>query len=187
MNRTLWIVLGVLIVLVVGGIGTYNSLVGKEVAVTTAWAQVENVLQRRADLIPNLVESAKGYIKHEKEVLDNLARARSQYAGARTVGEKMEAAGAMGGALARLLVIVENYPNLKANESFARLMDELSGTENRIAVERKRYNEAVQEWNTAIRRVPNNLMAGIFGFSAKPFFEAEEGAETVPTVDFNRK
>ncbi|MBI5573724.1 MAG: LemA family protein [Elusimicrobia bacterium] len=174
----------VLILVVVIPVGMYNGLVRRDVAVTTAWSQVENVLQRRADLIPNLVSSVKGYMKHEKEILDNLAKARTQYTGAKTFNEKLKAGALMEGALARLLVIVENYPNLKANETFNRLMDELAGTENRIAVERKRYNESVQDLNTTIRRVPYNLIANQFNFKAKPFFEAESGAKAVPKVDF---
>lgn len=184
MNRNLWIALGIVGVLILGGVGLYNGLVGKDIAVTTAWSQVENVLQRRADLIPNLVESAKGYMKHERQILDNLAKARSAYAGARSQDEKVAAANDMGSALARLLVIVENYPNLKASETFGKLMDELAGSENRIAVERKRYNEAVQDLNTAVRRFPGNFVAGILGFKAKTFFEAAEGAKEVPKVNF---
>lgn len=185
-NKKIYVWIGViLLVLIIVG-GMYNGLVKKDVAVTTAWAQVENVLQRRADLIPNLVSSVKGYVKHEREVLDNLANARTQYAGAKTVEDKMKASNMMEGALARLMVIVENYPNLKANETFARLMDELSGTENRIAVERKRYNEAVQDLNMTIRRVPTNIIAGLFGFKEKQFFAAEPGAKAVPKVDFEK-
>ena len=178
------IAIGILIVLLIGMVGMYNSLVRKDVAVSTAWAQVENVLQRRADLIPNLVASVKGYVKHERGVLNDLANARTQYAGAKSIDEKIKAAGQMEGALARLLVIVENYPNLKANETFARLMDELSGTENRIAVERKRYNESVQDYNTTIRRVPYNLVSGFFHFAPKIFFEAAPEAKAVPKVNF---
>lgn len=174
-------------VLVLGAIGvqSYNGLVQKDIAVTSAWSQVENVLQRRADLIPNLVSTVKGFAKHEKEILDNLAAARAQYTGARSPDEKMKASGAMEGALARLLVVVENYPNLKANESFAKLIDELSGTENRITVERMRYNEAVKTYNTAIRVFPGRIFAGIFNFGPKEFFEAAPEAQAVPKVDFN--
>ncbi|HCJ67537.1 MAG TPA: LemA family protein [Elusimicrobia bacterium] len=184
MKRNWLIALGVVILVVLLLVGMYNGLVKRDVAVTTAWSQVENVLQRRADLIPNLVSSVKGYVKHEKEVLKNLADARTQYSAAKTTDEKIKAAGQMGDALSRLLVIVENYPNLKANETFNRLMDELAGTENRIAVERKRYNEAVQDLNTTIRRIPYNFIASVFGFKAKPFFEAEKEAKAVPKVDF---
>src|SRR5581483_5002759 len=139
-------------------------------AVDMAWSQVENVLQRRADLIPNLVASVKGYAKHEKDVLEQLAQARTKYAGAQSVPDKIAAAGEMGSALSRLMVVVENYPNLKADATFMRLMDELSGTENRISVERRRYNEAVQDYDLSIRRLPYNLVAGPMGFKEKPFF-----------------
>ena len=183
-SKGLIIVIIVIAVLLLGFGGIYNSLVKKDIAVTAAWSQVENVLQRRADLIPNLVSSVKGYVKHERAVLDNLAKARAEYTGAKSFDEKTKAAGMMEGALSRLLVIVENYPNLKANETFSRLMDELSGTENRIAVERKRYNEAVQDLNTSIKRFPQNFVASIFGFKSKPFFESEENAKTVPKVNF---
>lgn len=184
MNRTAAVILGIIVVAGIALAGMYNSLVRKDIAVTSAWAQVENVLQRRADLIPNLVSTVKGYAKHEKEVLKALADARAQYSGARSLDEKIKAGNAMESALARLLVIVENYPNLKANESFARLMDELSGTENRIAVERMRYNEAVQDFNTTIRRFPYNLLARAMGLAPKPFFEAAPEAKAVPKVSF---
>ena len=181
-----WIIIGVVLAFAALLMGMYNGMVQRDVQVSTSWAQVENVLQRRADLIPNLVNSVKGFAKHEKDILNNLANARAQYSGAKTVPEKIEASNRMESALARLMVIVENYPNLKANETFARLMDELSGTENRIAVERKRYNEAVQDFNTAVRRFPSNLIASVFGFKAKPFFEAAPEARTVPKVDFEK-
>ena len=186
MNKKTAIIIGVVVVLVLWTVGSYNGLVNRQVAVDQSWAQVENVLQRRSDLIPNLVATVKGYTKHERGVLDDLAQARTQYAGAKTVNEKMGAATQMGAALSRLLVIVENYPNLKANESFNRLMDELSGTENRIAVERKRYNEAVQVYDVSLRRFPQGLIASAFGFAPKPFFKAEPGAQAVPKVDFGQ-
>ncbi len=183
-----WIGLGLIGFLILAGgsaVQIYNGLVQKNIAVDGAWSQVENVLQRRADLIPNLVSTVKGFAKHEKSILDNLAAARAQYAGARSADEKMKASGAVESALARLLVIVENYPNLKANETFARLMDELSGTENRIAVERMRYNEAVKDLNTSIRIFPGNILAKLFGFAPRNFFEAAPEAQAVPKVDFN--
>ena len=186
MKRGLLIAAGVLFVLLLLGVGSYNGLVQRQVAVAASWSQVENVLQRRADLIPNLVSTVKGYAKHEREVFDRLATARAQYAGAASVEGKIKAANSMGEALSRLLVIVENYPNLKANESFNKLMDELSGTENRIAVERKRYNEAVQDYNLALRTFPRNLLAGAFNFQPKTFFEAQEAAKVVPKVDFSQ-
>ena len=183
-KKIVFVILGIVLLLAMGAVRAYNRLVNLDVGVSSAWAQVENVLQRRADLIPNLVSTVKGYAKHEKEILESLAEARSQYAGAKSIGEKMKASQTMEGALSRLLVIVENYPNLKANETFSRLMDELAGTENRIAVERKRYNESVQELNTALRKIPYNFFAGMFGFKEKPFFEAEAGSKTVPKVQF---
>lgn len=186
MSKKLFGALAVLVLLAILLGGMYNGLVKKSVAVDTAWAQVENVLQRRADLIPNLVATVKGYAKHEKDIFDQLAQARAHYAGATSVQGKMAAADEMGGALSRLMVIVENYPNLKANETFARLMDELAGTENRIAVERKRYNEAVQDYDVSIRRLPYNLIAGPMGFKEKPFFQAQPAAQEVPKVDFSQ-
>ena len=185
MNRTLAIILGAVLLIAIAFVGIYNRLVTMDVAVTTSWAQVENVLQRRADLIPNLVSTVKGFAKHEKDILDKLAEARTQYTGAKSPDEKMKAANQMEGALGRLMVIVENYPNLKANESFAKLMDELAGTENRIAVERMRYNQAVQDLNGAVRRVPYNIIAGPFGFKARNFFEAAPEAKAVPKVSFD--
>ena len=184
MSKSVAIFIGLVLISGILLVRMYNGLVQKQIGVDSAWAQVENVLQRRSDLIPNLVASVKGFAKHEKDVLTKLAEARTQYAGARSVDEKVKAANQMEGALARLLVIVENYPNLKANESFSKLMDELAGTENRIAVERMRYNQAVQDFNTTIRRVPQNLIARILGFTAKPFFEAAPEAKAVPKVSF---
>lgn len=181
-----WIIVGVLALLAIFSVSNYNGLVSREVAVNSAWAQVDNVLQRRSDLIPNLVSTVKGYAAHESQIFEQLAAARAQYSGARTTSDKMAAAGQMEGALARLMVVVENYPNLKANESFNRLMDELSGTENRIAVERKRYNEAVQNFNTGVLRFPQNIFARLFGFSPKTFFEAAPEARNVPKVDFGQ-
>jgi LemA protein len=146
---------------------------------------VENQLQRRNDLIPNLVNTVKGYAAHEKTVFEEVTNARSQWGKASTVEEKVKAAGAIDAALARLLLVVENYPNLKADQTFLRLMDELSGTENRIAVERMRYNEAVRDYNITVRRFPGNLIAGIFGYKvATEYFKAEEKAKTVPEVKF---
>lgn len=181
-----------IVIIVIAGIcvlsyfGIYNSFVKKEVTVSEAWAQVENVLQRRSDLIPNLVLTVKGYAKHEKEILDNLAKARASYAGAKTIDEKMKAGHEMGNLISRLMVIVENYPNLKANETFIRLMDELAGTENRISIERMKYNAAVSDFNVTIRSIPYNFVANKMGLTPKPFFEAEKGKKEVPTVDFNK-
>ena len=182
------VVVGVvlLVLLVVGGslAGVYNGLVTQNEQVKNAWAQVQNVLQRRADLIPNLVETVKGYASHEKEVFETVAEARSKLAGATTPREAATANAGLNSALARLLAIAENYPNLKANENFIRLQDELAGTENRIAVERMRYNDAVRAYNTAIKRFPTNLVASGFRFGEREYFEAEEGAKEVPKVKF---
>jgi LemA protein len=163
---------------------SYNRFVTQEEAIKAQWAQVENQLQRRNDLIPNLVETVKGYASHEQEVFQSVADSRARLAGAGTPAETIEAANAQSSALARLLAIVENYPQLKANEQFNRLMDELAGTENRIAVERMRYNERVQAYNTARRQFPSNITAGIFGFKEYPFFEVPESAKQVPKVSF---
>ncbi|HPI03688.1 MAG TPA: LemA family protein [Candidatus Goldiibacteriota bacterium] len=179
-------VIGIVLLIVMFFVSTYNKLVKYDEAINAAWAQIENVLQRRGDLIPNLVNTVKGYAKHEKEVFENVANARAALAGARTVDDKVKAAGAMDSALSRLLAIAENYPQLKANESFNKLMDELSGTENRIAVERKKYNEVVQAYNTTVRFFPANVVAGMFGFAKKEiYFKAEEEKKAVPAVNFN--
>jgi LemA protein len=165
---------------------SYNQFVGQEEAIKAQWAQVQNQLQRRNDLIPNLVETVKGYAAHEQAVFQAVADSRAKLAGATTPAEAIAAANAQSGALARLLAIVENYPQLKANESFNRLMDELAGTENRIAVERMRYNERVQEYNTSRRQFPSNVTAKMFGFKDYPFFEAPAEARKLPTVNFAR-
>ncbi|HVG70368.1 MAG TPA: LemA family protein [Vicinamibacterales bacterium] len=167
---------------------SYNRFVGQEEAIKTQWGQVENQLQRRNDLIPNLVETVKGVAQQEKDVFGQIAESRSKLAGARTTegptDQKIDAANQQSAALARLLVVVENYPQLRSNEQFARLMDELSGTENRIAVERMRYNERVQDYNTSRRQFPSNVTAGIFGFKEYPLFNAPPEAERVPRVNF---
>jgi LemA protein len=165
---------------------SYNRFVSQEESVKAQWAQVENQLQRRNDLIPNLVESTKGFAQQERDVFNAIAESRTKLAGAQTPEQKIQAANEQSSALARLLVVVENYPVLKSNETFARLMDELAGTENRIAVERMRYNEKVQEYNTARRSFPANITAGVFGFKEYPLFQAPESAKGVPKVDFGR-
>jgi LemA protein len=181
----LGIVVLIVIVAIAGFAGIYNSIVSKHETITAKWAQVENQLQRRNDLIPNLVNTVKGYAAHEKTVLENITNARSQWGKATTVEEKVKAAGAVDAALARLLLVVENYPNLKADQTFLKLMDELSGTENRIAVERMRYNEAVRDYNITVRSFPGNFVAGMFGYKpATQYFKAEERAKTVPEVKF---
>lgn len=165
---------------------SYNRFVSEEEAIKAQWAQVENQLQRRNDLIPNLVNTTKGFAQHEQEVYQAIADSRAKLAGARTPEDTIAAANEQSAALARLLVVVENYPQLKANEQFNRLMDELAGTENRIAVERMRYNERVQQYNTLRRRFPSNMTAAIFGFKEYPFFQAPAEAKQVPKVDFGK-
>jgi LemA protein len=163
---------------------SYNTFVSQDEAIKAQWAQVENQLQRRNDLIPNLVESVKGYAAHEEGVFKEIAEARSRLLAAKSPEETIAAANQQTSALGRLLAISESYPQLRANEQFNRLMDELSGTENRIAVERMRYNERIQEYNTALRRFPANVTGKIFGFKEYPFFKAPEEAKQVPKVNF---
>ncbi|MGE0591866.1 MAG: LemA family protein [Vicinamibacterales bacterium] len=165
---------------------SYNTFVSQEEAIKAQWAQVENQLQRRNDLVPNLVETVKGIAQQEQDVFGRIADSRARLASAGSPAEAMAAANEQSSALARLLVVVENYPELRSSESFNRLMDELSGTENRIAVERMRYNERVQAYNTSRRQFPSNITAGIFGFAEYPLFDAPPGAEAVPQVDFGR-
>jgi LemA protein len=176
----------VLVVFMATGLSgcSYNKFVGQEEAIKTQWAQVENQLQRRNDLIPNLVETTKGIAQQEKDVFGQIAESRAKLAGAKTPEQTIEAANQQTSALQRLLVIVENYPQLRSNEQFARLSDELSGTENRIATERMRYNERVQAYNTSRRSFPSNVTAGIFGFKEYPLFNAPPAAESVPRVNF---
>lgn len=162
----------------------YNSMVSMKEAVNAAWSQVENQLQRRNDLIPNLVETTKGYAAHEKEIFESVANARSKLIGAGSRDEKIDAANGLSSALSRLLVLAERYPDLKADKQFARLSDELAGTENRIATERKRYNEVVQEYNTYIQKFPAVFTARMFGFQPEKYFEAPESAKQVPQVKF---
>lgn len=165
--------------------GTYNELVTMDENINGAWAQVENQLQRRYDLIPNYVETVKGYASHEREVFTEVTKARSKVAGAGNIESKIEANNELSSALSRLLVVVENYPELKANTNFIRLQDELAGTENRIAVERRRYNEAVKAYNIKIRRFPTNIIAGMFGFEKAPFFEVPKERQEAPKVKFS--
>ena len=166
---------------------SYNKFVSQEEAVKAQWAQVENQLQRRNDLIPNLVETVKGYAQHEASVYKDIADARSRLLAAKSPEESIAAANQQTSALGRLLAVVENYPQLKANEQFNRLMDELAGTENRLAVERMRYNEKVQEYNTSRRQFPANLTAKVFGFKEYPFFQVPAEAKQVPKVDFGKQ
>ena len=165
---------------------SYNTFVSQEEAVKAQWAQVENQLKRRSDLIPNLVETTKGFATQEREVFEQIASSRAKLAGARTPQETMQAANEQSSALSRLLVITENYPALRSSEIFARLSDELAGTENRIATERMRYNEKVQAYNTSRRQFPANVTNAIFRFKDYPLFEAPPEAREVPKVDFSR-
>ena len=193
-STTIWIVIVVVIVLLLASVvGKYNSFVTQEENVKTAWSQVENVYQRRADLIPNLVATVKGYAAHEKETFTAVTEARSKVNNINLNGitnnqealQKFQnAQGALSSALSRLMVVVERYPDLKANQNFLDLQSQLEGTENRIAIERRRYNEAARSFNTLIRKFPNNMYAGMFNFEPKAYFEADKGAETAPKVEF---
>ena len=182
------LVIIVLLAFWVGGtfIGHRNEMVRKREAVNAAWAQVDVVLQRRSDLIPNLVQTVKGFATHEEKVFGDIAAARAAMAGAKSPQEKIAANGQLDSALSRLLVVVENYPQLKSNENFLRLQDELAGTENRIAIERRRYNQTVQDYNTYISLFPNNIVANFSGFTRNDaYFKTDEGARQAPKVDFS--
>ncbi len=198
MNRTVLIVLGVIVLVVLGGIGwavgVNNALVARDQDVKEKWAQVQNVYQRRADLVPNLVETVKGFAAQERTVLDEVTRARASVAGIKATPELLndpqalqkfqQAQSELGGALSRLLVVVERYPELRSNQNFLALQSQLEGTENRIAVERRRFNESVREYNTRLRLFPGSLVASFAGFRDKAFFEAAPGSEAVPRVKF---
>lgn len=196
-NKALWITLAIIAVIVLAGYawlkGSYNSMVTKDEEVKTAWSQVENQYQRRMDLIPNLVNTVKGYASHERQTLEGVVNARAQ--ATQTVIDpsnlneqslkKFQAAqGELTNALSRLMIILERYPDLKANQNFLELQAQLEGTENRISVERKRFNEAARSYNTYIRSFPRNILAGMFGFQPKPYFTADPGAEKAPKVEF---
>jgi LemA protein len=176
----------VLVVVIIGGMlmSSYNNFVALEENVDQSYAQIENQLQRRLDLIPNLVNTVKGYAAHEKEVIASISDARARLAGAGTVEEEATANAELSGALSRLLVVVENYPNLKADQQFTQLMDELSGTENRISVARKDYNDQVAVYNKKVKQFPGALIAGMTGFDEKQYFKAAAGATEAPEVDF---
>ena len=192
-----WII--IIVIVVVGFIiysslkNSYNSMVVAEEGVTAQWAQVENVYQRRADLIPNLVNTVKGYASHEKETLEGVIEARSKATSVNIDANNMtpqmfqqfqQAQDGLSQALSKLMVVVERYPDLKANQNFLDLQAQLEGTENRIAVERKKFNDSTRAYNTLIKRFPKNLMANMFGFDTKPYFQAQEGADTAPEVQF---
>ena len=189
MGKTLIIVAVLLVVLFMLGssfVGMKNTMVTKHEAVNAAWSQVDIALQRRADLIPNLVETVKGYAAQETTIFTEIAKARSALIGAKTPADKIAANGALDSAVSRLLVITENYPQLKSNENFLRLQDELAGTENRIAQERRNYNGVLQDYNTTIQLFPNSIVAGMSGFTRNDaYFKADEGSRTAPKVNFN--
>lgn len=196
-NKGLWITLAIIAVIVLAGYawlkGSYNSMVTKDEEVKTAWSQVENQYQRRMDLIPNLVNTVKGYAAHERQTLEGVVNARAQATqtvidpsnlNEQTLKQFQAAQGELTNALSRLMIILERYPDLKANQNFLELQAQLEGTENRISVERKRFNEAARSYNTYIRSFPRNILAGMFGFQPKPYFTADAGAEKAPKVEF---
>ncbi|MBO5894512.1 MAG: LemA family protein [Alistipes sp.] len=192
-NKTLLIVLGVIAVVVVWAVSAYNGLVSKQEGVSEAWANVETVYQRRADLIPNLVNTVKGYAAHESSTLEQVTQARAnatsltldpETATPEQMASWLEAQNEVGSALGRLIAIAESYPDLKANTNFLDLQKQLEGTENRISTERRKYNEKVREFNVAIRKFPKSLIASMFGFEKLSLFEAQEGAEVAPVVSF---
>jgi LemA protein len=177
----------VLIALLIGGwfLSTYNGLVTAQEGVDAGWAQVESQYQRRADLIPNLVATVKGFAAQEENIFIEVTKYRSQWGAAKTQEDKIEAANGMDSAISRLLMVSENYPQLKSNENFLALQAQLEGTENRIAVERMRYNENVRDYNTRIKKMPASIIAGMYGFGPRLYFEADKGAEVAPKVKFN--
>ena len=165
---------------------SYNKFTTQEEAIKGAWGEVQNQIQRRNDLIPNLVETVKGFATHEEQIYKDIADSRARIGSAKTPEETIQAANQQSSALSRLLVVVENYPNLKANEQFNRLMDELAGTENRLTVARGRYNERLQEYNTTRRKFPSNVTAKVFGFKEYPYYEAPPSSQAAPKVDFKK-
>lgn len=189
MRKSIWITLGVIaavvLLLVISVVSSYNGLVDAELSVDEKAATVDTMLTRRSDLIPNLVATVKGYAAHEEEVYTAISDARAKLAGSTTTEEKLEANDELSSAISRLLVVVENYPDLKASQQFLALQDQLEGAENRISTARKDYNEAVKSYNGKIRKFPGNLIASMFGFEARTMYEAPEGAQTVPTVNFD--
>ncbi len=192
-NKVVWIIVAIAAVSFFWAKGVYNNMVTQDEGVKTAWSQVENQYQRRMDLIPNLVNTVKGYAAHEKETLEGVVSARAE-ATKTTIDPSnlteeslrrfQSAQGELGNALSRLMVVMERYPELKANQNFMELQAQLEGTENRISVERKRFNEVAQSYNTYIRQFPNNILSGMFGFQSKAYFTAESGAEKTPKVEF---
>lgn len=185
--KSSWVIIGIIVIIIFWLWGGYNGLVSRDEAVVSQWANVETVYQRRLDLIPNVVNTVKGSAAQDEEVFGRLADARANYSGAGSINAQAAAAGQIESALARLLVVVENYPDLKSQESFQALIAELEGSENRISVERRRYNETVKDYNTIIRKVPRNILASLFGFERHELFEAAQGAEDAPVVDFTKE
>ena len=183
MNKTWWVALGVVVVVGLYMLGAYNSFIASNEAIDGQWAQVEAQYQRRFDLIPNLVAAVKGIMKQEQQIFGDLAEARTKYGTAATVNEKAKAATAVEGAFGRLLAVLENYPVLRSSENVSTLMVQLEGTENRISVERQRYNDAVRQYNVGVKRFPAKLLASWFGFGEREYFEATKGAEAVPKVE----
>lgn len=184
MKKTMGIIAAIVVLLALYVITTRNGLVREDENLNTAWAQVETVLQRRFDLIPNLVNTVKGYATHEKELFENIAKYRTAWAGSKTQAEKVQAGSQLEGSLSRLIVAVESYPALKADKNFMALQDELAGTENRISTERQRYNEATKKYNLEVRTFPKSFVASLFKFSTRPYFDSAEGAKVAPTVAF---
>lgn len=184
-NKYKWyIAIGIVILMIVWGFQTRNSFIMQQENINGAWAQVENQMQRRYDLIPNLVNTVKGVAKQEQTVFLGIAEARAKLAGAKTVTDKIQASQRMESAISRLLVVVEQYPQLKSSESFSRLMDELAGSENRLSVERKRFNEMVQDYNKNIQMIPRSFVAGLMKLEKKAYFQIDEKAKAAPKVDF---
>lgn len=179
------VIVVILIAIIAGLVSSYNGVVSLSEEVDNKFATIDTMLQRRADLIPNLVNTVKGYTNQEQAVIDSVTDARAKLAGANSVEEKANADQELTSALNNLLVVVENYPDLKSSQNFINLSDELAGTENRIATARKDYNDAVKEYNTKIKRFPTNIVSGMFGYGEKEYFQVSEGSEEVPTVDFN--
>ncbi|MCK9627975.1 MAG: LemA family protein [Bacteroidales bacterium] len=187
------VIVGILVIIFLWGMGGYNKMVSQEEGVTSAWSQVENVYQRRADLIPNLVATVKGYAAHEQETLEGVVNARAKATQTtidpanmtpEAMAQFQAAQGELSSALGKLMVVVERYPDLKANQNFLELQAQLEGTENRITVERQKFNDAAKSFNTLIRKFPKNIIAGMFGFERKQYFEAKDGAEEAPKVEF---
>ncbi len=187
------VIVGILVIIFLWGMGGYNTMVSQEEGVTSAWSQVENVYQRRADLIPNLVATVKGYAAHEQETLEGVVNARAKATQTtidpanmtpEAMAQFQAAQGELSSALGKLMVVVERYPDLKANQNFLELQAQLEGTENRITVERQKFNDAAKSFNTLIRKFPKNIIAGMFGFERKQYFEAKDGAEEAPKVEF---